>query len=274
MRSVEDHSLISEEITDHTDIPQSPFMNALQPWEAFAHSLNRLPSGSPLNFVGAYFRQSQGILKVTPQDLYVAQQGIVGNTLRNAKIVGSLPCNAAAPVVDAMAVYFNLKKDPDGAEAKTLTDAFHTVNVELISNPQFPDETGNREYTLTRNWKALHVPVLYGDSGTPGRTFIDQRIGQERIGKGISPFGEFRINFNEFNFSQSKLLEGVDQQITDVMLIFKIAYRATEHDLKWIEQCRGLGHLAKTSLGKRNIASQSGTTDTHVKDSKASRKQE
>lgn len=253
----QDHSLIPQEVEDHTDIPQSSFMTALQPWEAFAESLMRTPAGSSVELVKSYLKRSQGILKVTPQDLYVSRQGIVNGTLRNAKIEGSLPCNAAAPIIDAMAIYFNLKKDPDGAEARTLSEAFHTINVEMISNPQFPDETGNHEYTLTKNWTTLHVPVIYGDSGTPGKIFIDHHIGQERIGKGISPFGEFKINFNEFNFSQSRLLQGVDQQITDVMLVFKVAYRSADHDLTWLEQCRGLGHLAKASKGTRAVASES-----------------
>jgi hypothetical protein len=169
--------------------------------------------------------KSVAVLDISRTDLYSADgPWDAERFVRRPPCEGFLDCKAAAPIVESMAIYF--KVNDSFQETVDSFGADRKVKVKLASKAIFPNEGESREdrFQVAGSWGEFTVPVFLGTRPSPLRSFRALMLHESKRGQGISPFGQFQIDFRDFQFDQGDLAE-ILPEITDIMLVFKVNYR-------------------------------------------------
>ncbi len=205
-------------------IPSVEGLVAQQPWDA-------LRAAFQPGFVSAHAHQTLGILKVDPTDLYAQRYDLTG-VLQRSFPSAWLPNNAAAPLVESVALYFRVLPGRDHEQSiEELNRARMTLP--LIMNSDLVCTLGHciARYQPAPGWRASQIPVFFGTDSNPDQLFQDLRVSERAQGQGagLSPFGEFHIPFDPIVTQDGLMRELVSSDaLTEMVLVFQLNFRTLD----------------------------------------------
>ncbi len=175
------------------------------------------------------FQESIGLFEVRPENIYVSEGVRKSNNqgwLRRPVQRGGLFEEAAAPLVESMAIYFDVSS-LDGGLLQDLMKSEFSRKVKIVSDMQFPFPAQKKmvSYQLSDGLSKFSVPVLFNNNSNPIETFKTSGWDSRNVGYGISPFGKFQIDFREFDLDrENSILRQMIDQSSDVALVMKVNY--------------------------------------------------
>ncbi len=222
-----------QERMDRTFYPYVSEGATQHPWRAFFNSFIRPDSRVSDEEWERHTGLSTGVMKISPEDVYVSEAAM---NLR-AIIAGSLPCNAAAPIVDAMGIYFELKSSPSQSASATLNKTPWKLQLKVDAEQVFPYEKGVHRLSLAKNWTdGFSVPVIFGENLEPVHEFKNSNFEGMQAGQGISPFSHFTLNFDALAGANIPI-SSLHDQVSNMMLVFRVHTRTTSEKMAWLPRC-------------------------------------
>ncbi|MBL6991532.1 MAG: hypothetical protein ISR65_17235 [Bacteriovoracaceae bacterium] len=165
-------------------------------------------------------------ISITPEDLY-----------RSTKNVRTrfLECDSITPVIMNTAIMFST----EDVTADDLNKLGMETRVETDRKLIFPTINHREEYSLAHDsvWHKFTTPLLFGNSIEAKKIFDKHLNLDQDTGVGRSPFSNFLLaNLRNHDGKIDEL--SIKEQISELLIIFKLYVERSEDEIKWLKSCQ------------------------------------